>query len=152
MAEGGLGTAPASQALAITSFYRNALMAGYSQGLAAMAVWSSIAIWENYMNGFPYAIPGSTDVSLSNPALDFNSSQSTFQLFNSSLGQQITRHYPCSPEGYWVHNYSDPSASWTDSSGYTKYTTAYGATAGVITYEQLNPQGKGVRAAFISFE
>jgi hypothetical protein len=152
MAEGGLASAPASEALAVTVYYRNALTAAHEQGLAAMAVWSSIDVWENYMNGFPYSIPGPGGTALVNPVLDFNSPQRAFALFNLTIGKQITRYYPCSPEGYWVPNYSASNASWTDVSGYTQYTTAYGATAGAITYEQLNPQGKGVRAAFTSFE
>lgn len=152
MAEGGLASAPASRALAVSAYYLNALTAAYSQGLPAVAVWGSIDVWETYMNGFPYSIPGPGGDALVNPVLDFNSTQQAFALFNSTIGQQITRYYPCSPEGYWVHNYATPNASWTDASGYTQFTSAYGATAGAITYQQLNPQGKGVRAAFMSFE
>ncbi|HEX4232038.1 MAG TPA: hypothetical protein VHZ07_25445 [Bryobacteraceae bacterium] len=152
MAEGGLASAPASQALAVTYYYQNALMAAHNQGLSAMAVWSSLDTWENYMNGFPYSIPGPGGAALVNPVLDFDVLQRPFALFSATIGQQITRYYPCSPEGYWIPNYGDPNASWTDVSGYTQYSTAYGATAGAITYEQPNPQGKGVRAAFTSFQ
>ena len=152
MAEGGLATAPSSEALAVTDYYANALTAAYNQGVTAMAVWSSMDVWETYMNNFPYSIPGPGGPDLSSPAVDFSSSQIPFALFKSTIGQQVTRYYPCSPEGYWVPNYGNPNASWTDASGYTQHTTAYGATAGAIMYQQLNPQGLGVRAAFGSFQ
>jgi hypothetical protein len=152
MAEGGLANAPASQALAVTYYYRNALMAAHNHGLAAMAVWSSLDIWERYMNAYPYTVPGPGGTALTNPVLDFKTPQQTYALFSSTVGEQMTRYYPCSPEGYWIPNYADPDSSWTDVSGYTQHTSTYGATAGAIIYGQLNPQGKGVRGAFTSFE
>lgn len=152
MAEGGLDSSPPTEALAVSSYYRNAIMAAYYQGLPAVAVWSSIDVWETYMNNFPYQIPGPGSAALSDHVLDFATDQSPFALFHSTMGQQITKRYPCSPEGYWVHRYGDPNADWTDASGYTQFTTTYGATAGAIAYQQLNPQGNGVRGAFSSFQ